>query len=284
LNIDPILSLAVTVESNPGAYALLLGSGVSRAAGVPTGWEVTLDLVGRVAAAAKQDAGADPEAWYTARFGNAPLYSELVRKVTKSGAARARLFRSYFEPTDEEREEGMKVPTAGHHAIVRLVAGGYVRLILETNFDHLVENAIEQTAGIVPTVISSVDSLQGAAPLVQSSCTVVKLHGDYLDTRILNTEAELARYPRPLERYLDRVFDEFGLGAPRHHRGLDGETDVPRQQTYTERCGADQHRRGDRGCAGRPWPSSSPDAKAGHLQTEALLGTYPMLEAWRQRF
>ena len=27
-----------------------------------------------------------------------------------------------------------------------------------------------------------------------------------------------------------------------------------------------------------------PHAKAGHLKTEALLGTYPMLEAWRQRF
>jgi hypothetical protein len=211
LSIDPILSLAVTVQSNPGAYALLLGSGVSRAAGVPTGWEVTLDLVRRVAAAAKQDVGADPEAWYTKRFRSAPLYSDLIAKVTKSRAERSRLFRSYFEPTDEEREQGVKVPTPGHHAIARLVAGGYIRLILETNFDHLVENAIEQTAGVVPTVISTVDALQGAAPLVHSGCTVVKLHGDYLDTRILNTEAELARYPRPLERYLDRVFDEFGL-------------------------------------------------------------------------
>jgi hypothetical protein len=27
-----------------------------------------------------------------------------------------------------------------------------------------------------------------------------------------------------------------------------------------------------------------PHAKAGHLNAEALLGMYPMLEAWRQRF
>jgi hypothetical protein len=47
LGIEPELSLAFSVHSGPGTYAILLGSGVSRAAGVPTGWEVTLDLVHR---------------------------------------------------------------------------------------------------------------------------------------------------------------------------------------------------------------------------------------------
>jgi hypothetical protein len=42
LGIEPELSLAFSVRSGPGTYAILLGSGVSRAAGVPTGWEVTL--------------------------------------------------------------------------------------------------------------------------------------------------------------------------------------------------------------------------------------------------
>jgi hypothetical protein len=45
LGIEPELSLAFSVRSGPGTYAILLGSGVSRAAGVPTGWEVTLNLV-----------------------------------------------------------------------------------------------------------------------------------------------------------------------------------------------------------------------------------------------
>lgn len=34
--IDPSLSLAISVQSNPGVFALLLGSGVSRSAGMPT--------------------------------------------------------------------------------------------------------------------------------------------------------------------------------------------------------------------------------------------------------
>lgn len=40
------------MTTSPGTYALLLGSGVSRAAGIPTGWEVTLDLVRKAAVAA----------------------------------------------------------------------------------------------------------------------------------------------------------------------------------------------------------------------------------------
>jgi hypothetical protein len=37
--VDPMLSLAFSVHSNKGVFALLLGSGVSRASGIPTGWE-----------------------------------------------------------------------------------------------------------------------------------------------------------------------------------------------------------------------------------------------------
>ncbi|WP_158285587.1 hypothetical protein [Azospirillum sp. TSA6c] len=47
---DPLLSLAHSVQSNKGVFAVLLGSGVSRAAGIPTGWELTFDLVRRLAA------------------------------------------------------------------------------------------------------------------------------------------------------------------------------------------------------------------------------------------
>jgi hypothetical protein len=42
--VEPILSLAMSMYSIPGVYALLLGSGVSRGAQIPTGWEVVQDL------------------------------------------------------------------------------------------------------------------------------------------------------------------------------------------------------------------------------------------------
>ena len=36
LLIEPTVSLALTLESNPGVYACLLGSGVSATSGIPT--------------------------------------------------------------------------------------------------------------------------------------------------------------------------------------------------------------------------------------------------------
>ena len=40
--LEPILKASLAVHSNPGVYALVLGSGISRAAGIPTGSEVVL--------------------------------------------------------------------------------------------------------------------------------------------------------------------------------------------------------------------------------------------------
>ena len=81
---------------------------------------------------------------------------------------------------------------------------------MTTNFDRLMEKALEDV-GVVPTVLSSVDQVQGALPLVHTRCCVVKLHGDYLDTRIRNSEDELSVYPQEFNDLLDRVLDEFGL-------------------------------------------------------------------------
>src|SRR6266496_680151 len=141
--IDPILTLAHTVQSNKGMLAILLGSGVSRPAGVPTGWEVTLDLIRRLAALQNGNPVPDPEAWYRATYGSPPEYSALMQALGGSPSERRAILHSLFEPTEEEREQGLKVPTVAHRSIARLVAGGYVRVIVTTNFDRLVETALQ---------------------------------------------------------------------------------------------------------------------------------------------
>lgn len=58
----------MSMQASPGVYALLLGSGVSRAASIPTGWEVQLDLIRKLASASGVSADPDPEAWYRKEF------------------------------------------------------------------------------------------------------------------------------------------------------------------------------------------------------------------------
>lgn len=210
--IDPIHSLAFSLQSNPGVYALLLGSGVSRSARIPTGWEITLDLVRKLAEVAGETCGADPARWYRERYGKEPDYSDLLDALAKTPAERQQLLRSYLEPSEEERADGFKAPTAAHRAIANLAAKGYIRVIITTNFDRLMETALADM-GVVPTVLSSPDQVHGAMPLIHTRCCVFKVHGDYLDTRIRNTPAELADYPKEFDDLLDRIFDEFGLIA-----------------------------------------------------------------------
>ncbi|WP_328875630.1 SIR2 family protein [Streptomyces sp. NBC_00287] len=208
--LDPLISLAMCVHAGPGVYALLLGAGMSRDAGVPTGWEIVTDLVRRAAVAkgADQDlAAADPEAWWARHGDGGPLgYSGLLEALGDTPAARHKLLRGYFEPG----EEGLRRPGVAHHAVARLMARGSVRVVLTTNFDRLTEQALA-AAGVQPQVIHSPDSLRGMTPLAHARATVVKLHGDLTDLEARNTEHELSAYPAAWAGLVDQVLDEYGL-------------------------------------------------------------------------
>lgn len=208
--LDPLVSLAFSIRTSPGVYALLLGSGISRSAGVPTGWEVVLDLIRRVAAAQSESPREQPDRWYTEKYGKEAGYSDLLDALCHTQVERQQLLKEYFEPTKDEREQGLKLPTPAHHAVAELMEAGLVRVVVTTNFDRLLEQALEQR-GIVPVVIGSPDQAMGMIPLTHQKHCVIKVHGDYLDTRILNTEEELSTYNPAMAGLVDRVFDEFGL-------------------------------------------------------------------------
>lgn len=155
-------------------------------------------------------AAANPETWYRDRFGEPPSYSKVLERLAATPTERRELLRPYFEPTDEERERGLKIPTKAHRALARLVRDGIIRVILTTNFDPLQETAIRDE-GISPAVLSTPDAIRGMIPLHLAAATVIKLNGDYLDTRAKNTVGELSKYNPAVDALLDRVLDEYGL-------------------------------------------------------------------------
>jgi hypothetical protein len=210
--LDPRVNLATALESQPGVYALLLGSGVSTGAGIPTGWGVVEALVRRAAVAAGDEPGANfnAEEWWVANGEGDLGYSAVVAALGLTRAARRGLLAEFFEPTDEEREDGLKVPGDAHKAIAALVRKGMIRVIVTTNFDRLIESALE-AEGVSPQVIDTAGKASGMEPMQHARCTVIKLHGDYASQDLRNTVDELAAYPAPLKRVLDRVLDEYGL-------------------------------------------------------------------------
>jgi hypothetical protein len=214
--LDPFIGLSTAVHAAPGVYALLLGSGISTAASIFTGWQIVTDLVRKSAAAQDPDAeipteGFDPEAWWLEHGdGEALGYSSLLNSLAPTAAGRDQILRTYFEASEEDRTEGRKLPTAAHEAIADLVARGVIKVTVTTNFDCLLERALE-ARGIQAQVIHRSDQVAGMTPLPHRDATIIKLHGDYADLDKRNTVDELSQYPAEQDALLARILDEYGL-------------------------------------------------------------------------
>lgn len=118
--IDPLDSLTFSLHSNKGAYAVLLGSGVSRAAGIPTGWEVVEDLIRRLAKIRSDECAPDPAATriavetlksYLVEIRHRIRLSDLITQETE--AAYENLFSSARHPLSG-------VPYDGPHLLERM--------------------------------------------------------------------------------------------------------------------------------------------------------------------
>lgn len=208
--VDGRVALATALHAAPGVYAVLVGSGMSSAAGIPTGWQVVQDLICKIALAEGADPTVvehEPEKWWAEQGRPEPRYDTLLQVLAPTDAARQALLRRFFE----QLPDGKPVqPTAGHRALATLAASGRVRVILTTNFDRLIERSLDQ-AGIAPQVVASPGATEGMTPLVHAQTTVIKLHGDYLSLGLRNTADELATYPEEIRGLLARIFDEYGL-------------------------------------------------------------------------
>ncbi len=207
---DAELELAFSVQRSPGSYAILAGAGVSKEAGLPSAWDVQMELVREVASALGEDTD-DPLAWWIARFGSEPRYDDLLERLAPTQIERQGVLRRFFEPDPGERESGRKGPGPAHRAIARLVATGRIRIIVTLNFDHLIETALRD-AGLAPTVVSTPAEFAALAPLHAQRALVVHLHGDYVNpASMLNTAGELGTYDPRAQELMAQIATEYGL-------------------------------------------------------------------------
>jgi hypothetical protein len=211
LSDDALLTLAFSLHSSPGAYAVLIGAGVSASSGVPTAWGVLSDLTSRIAVVDGEDPGSEPVDWYEAKYGELGRYETVLERVARTKLARQQLLKGYFEPSAEDVEAGRKSPTEAHRALARMVRTGSLRIIVTLNFDRLIEQAVRD-AGVEPTIVASSSDALGLPPLHTLDCCIIHLHGDYLNpTSMLNTQQELKGYPASIRRVLIQILRDYGL-------------------------------------------------------------------------
>ena len=101
-------------------------------------------------------------------------------------------------------------PGPTHELLAQLAERGLVRVFVTTNFDRLLERAL-QARGIEPVVVTSDAHLASAPSREHADCYVLKTHGDYLQETIRNTPAEVAELEPGMTAELQEVFDRCGL-------------------------------------------------------------------------
>ncbi len=209
MDLKPEERLAFSVHMNPGDYAVLLGSGVSSSAGIPTGWSVVLDLIQRIARLRGTEDLADPEKWYIETFKTRPAFGDILDGLGFTEEERRGVLVPYIEGTNDAGQEPPQ-PTEAHRAIAGLAKRGYIRIILTTNLDRLMERALHEIS-MDFDVISSDGGFDGAPAVHRTSCLVAKLHGDYREPGVRLTAKELEQYSPPIRRFLRKILQEFGL-------------------------------------------------------------------------
>ncbi|MDA0159483.1 SIR2 family protein [Solirubrobacter ginsenosidimutans] len=205
MTLDPIVSLSVSLAEAPGSVALFLGSGVSVDAGIPTGWDIYVDGVQRLRRLEEGDveplSADDVERWLT-ETGRADFnYSRLLEDIVPDAATRRTYIAGYFADAS---------PGATHQHVADLIADGLVRVVVTTNFDRLLEQALA-ARGIEPIVVSDDSSLAAMPRREHATCFLLKAHGDYQQETIRNTPGELAELEPGVAAELQAILDRYGV-------------------------------------------------------------------------
>jgi len=216
MNADTVVPVAYAMHASPRRYALLLGAGISVAAGLPTASDVSGNMILAVARGRGEqvERGENNKiclAWFEETFEEPAKFQRLMKELGISEENRKDGLKKFIYRTDENGTPVPGIPTEAHRAIARLVKSGMVSLIVTTNFDTLMEEALRAEA--VPYEVITEESDVRQMSVFPDRCRILKVNGDFERGMLRITPEDLRHYPPVMEDYLRRIFGEYGLVA-----------------------------------------------------------------------
>jgi Flp pilus assembly protein TadD/NAD-dependent SIR2 family protein deacetylase len=196
---------------NPSVrFSFLLGAGASIESGIPLAGAMINDFRQRIIEDQSPEDCTDPKEqqawiesqdWYKTSAAAGTLYSDLFEMQEPKERGRQRYI--------EEMIEGKK-PSFGYVVLANLMARNYLNTVLTTNFDDLVYNACSIFTDIRP-VVYAYGTMVSDLRITNARPKILKLHGDYLYSKLKNSEGELAFQDPNMSRYVSMLLNEYGL-------------------------------------------------------------------------
>lgn len=194
-------------------FALLIGAGTSHSSGISTTFEICNDLTKLLYLSSRGEnanrfpyveldeaiAWRDQQAWYHNR-GNENAYSVLMRKYNQTEAARRKYLESLMEG---------KRPNEGLVHLAVAIKCGVFDIVLTTNFDRLIEDAMRVVDAKLPLILdheARIDTIR----LTENRPKIIKLHGDFLYNPA-NLDSETDDVLVNMKGKLEKVLSEYGL-------------------------------------------------------------------------
>lgn len=205
--INPIIPLSYNIADKKRKYILLCGSGISKDAGIPTGWDILLEALRLIRHQMDGEVieytNEEMESYYNEKFEGA-TYSEIIEKMF---------------PGDEEQREFLeemfkdKHPGKAHDLIAKLIDRGLVRLIITTNFDSKIEEALDNLdmRGKY-SVISNNELVLTSKPWnLVDVCRIYKPHGTIEQGKLRNTQKDLMHLEEDVSTAILDIFEKHGI-------------------------------------------------------------------------
>jgi tetratricopeptide (TPR) repeat protein len=186
-------------------FVLFLGAGASYSSGVPVASQMVEEWCQKKFEQANPSGG-DKDAWLKLPeqikwYGADDEYSLLIESLYVTPAARQKYFESKIEGA---------FPSWGYLYLSDIIQQGYFNFVFTTNFDDLLRDALMLYLGYRP-VVCSAESEVDSINMNDERAKIIKLHGDFLFSRLKNTVKELEQLDPNMQRKFGEVVQACGM-------------------------------------------------------------------------
>jgi Tfp pilus assembly protein PilF len=192
-----------------GKFILFLGAGCSVSSGIPAAGALVKNWLPRLKKIKTGDEG-NIEQWIREKF---PEYDEKNPGMLYGKIIEELFFTPEVRQREIERIIGGKDPGFGYAVLAQLIShadyGTQCNVILTTNFDDLVADALYLYTNKKPLVISH-ESLISFVRVTRTNPVIIKLHGD---ARLApkNTELETQELTEAVKKVMTNLLSEAGI-------------------------------------------------------------------------